>query len=137
MFAGLAIWIALLPVLTDDPEPGLLPISCSVGIPIAALFIVMAIGGLRQKLVLSADSAYVRNVFYSRTIPRSEVTGYTFGLTLYLRQYPAIQWQRNGKRHKTVINFLSPAGFDAPIELGQTGVANMTATLRAWCEASR
>ena len=136
LFSGFGIWATLLPILSADPEPDLLGVSAPFGLTIAAIFIVLAIRGVREKLVLSDESARVHNVLYNRTILRSEVTGYDSDYTMYGRLYPAIQWERNGRMHKTVINFLAPAGVDAPFELGQTGVAGMTDALKAWCETS-
>jgi hypothetical protein len=136
IFMGFGIWIALTPITQGDPQPDLLPVSCSVGLPIGLIFLVTAIGGARMKLVLADDHAYVRNVFHRRRIARADVTGFGWGKTIYLRDFPAIEWLKDGKPKKTVVAFLSGANLNAPFEIGQTTVSDMTDDLAAWCAAS-
>ena len=138
LFIALGAFIAIGPItltLSDGGpfDPSLL-FGLPFGVPIAALGLVFAIRGPRMRVVLTDTDATIRNVFYTRVIPRKLVRNLGYKWTIYALSYPGIEWHDPSRKKKktrvTVINFLSTAPVATSL---QSRADDMTSILRRWC----
>jgi hypothetical protein len=142
VFVVIGLVVLLYPFTLDDPSPGDFIGFTIFGGPIIAIFLFMMIRTWTEKLVLAEDYALVRNIFYTRRIPRDLVLGWEYATAFFAAGNPAIRWQRKHKRgerarvHITRINFLTPAALELPIDLGGRDVEAMSRVLHDWCDAS-